>query len=577
MTFFGNSGDKMITQGVNVRRGAAVGFILSAAVLAAHSALAQSTTTTEVPATQVPSAQVPATEVQPAVPALSAEALALRTALEGRLGRDSAALTAYAARNYKPIWLNEDGSTNAAAKVLTEFLSRASEHALPAAKYKGAALTARLGERGPRLEADLTAAFLSYAGDVKTGFLTPRRIDRELHIFPETPDEGFLIERAGRAADMAAFLDELAPSDPLYRRLIERYAAFRSIAGQEIWGPSVSKGRTLRPGNRNSRVAQVRARLTAMGDLDPNVYDQRAADDGTKVAAANVTTDVPVQSFDADLFDDPMVEALQRFQARHGLNLDGVIGPATLRQLNVSPRTRAEQIAVNLERLRWMNRDLGERHILVNLASFTFDVMHNGKSEFHSRAVVGKKKHKTPEFSDEMTHMVINPTWYIPTSIKEKEILPKLANDPNYLVNRNMKMLSSGRLIQKPGRGNALGTVKFMFPNQFAIYLHDTPSKRLFKRDVRAYSHGCVRVERPHEFAEYLLTGQVDDPRGYFNRILKRGRERQVNLDNPLPVHLTYRSAWIDEHGIEQFRGDIYGRDGKIARAMKNAGVSILQ
>ena len=505
----------------------------------------------------------------------------MRQALESRVGRDSAALTAYAARNYQPIWLKADGTAKPEARVLTDVLSRAADHALPAAKYRGAELTARLTQSGPGLEADLTAAFLSYANDVKSGLLTPRRIDRELHIFPERPDQDFLIEQAARAGDMATFLDRLAPNDPLYRRLVERYAAFRSIAGQDIWGPNVRKGRTLRPGDSNGRVGEVRARLTAMGDLDPNVYDEQFAAaqiDGTQIATAGVTTDVPRRAFDPNLFDAPMVEALQRFQSRHGLNLDGVIGPATLRQLNTSPRTRAEQIAVNLERLRWMNKDLGERHILVNLASFTFDVMRNGKSEFHSRAVVGKaKEHRTPEFSDEMTHMVINPSWYIPTSIKEKEILPRLAKDPNYLAKRNMVMQSNGRIVQKPGRGNALGTVKFMFPNKFAIYLHDTPSKRLFKRDIRAYSHGCVRVERPHDFAEYLLTGQVDNPRGYFNRILKTRRERHVNLDNPVPVHLTYRSAWIDEHGVEQFRGDIYGRDGRISRALQSAGVSILQ
>ena len=140
-----------------------------------------------------------------------------------------------------------------------------------------------------------------------------------------------------------------------------------------------------------------------------------------------------------------------------------------------------------------------------------------------------------------------------------------------------MRMLSNGRIVQRPGRGNALGTVKFMFPNQFAIYLHDTPSKRLFKRDVRAYSHGCVRVEKPHEFAEYLLSGQEADPAGYFQSVLRRGRERRVDLAEPLPVHLTYRSAWIDDAGIEQFRGDVYGRDRRIADALSQAGVSILQ
>ncbi|MEM1164500.1 MAG: L,D-transpeptidase family protein, partial [Pseudomonadota bacterium] len=503
----------------------------------------------------------------------------------------------YATRQFQPLWLDENGQASDNARLLVDVLSRAADHALPVAKYRGAELSRRLAAGGPALEADLTSAFLTYAADVGSGLLEPRRVDRELHIFPEGPDEAFLIERAGRASDMAAFLEALAPSNPLYKRLVERYAAFRSIAGSDIWGARISKGRTLRPGNQNQRVAEARARLTAMGDLDPNVYDEQSAAtaaDGTQVATAAVTTDVPRQAFEPTLFDEPMVEALQRFQARHGLNLDGVIGPATLKQLNISPRTRAEQIAVNLERLRWMNRDLGERHILVNLAGFTMAVMNNGTPEFTSRVVVGKaRKHQTPEFSETMTYMVVNPSWNVPRSIATKEILPKLRNDPSYLSRKGMRIVGAdassidwstvtagtfpGRIVQRPGRGNALGTVKFMFPNRFAIYLHDTPSKRLFNRDVRAYSHGCVRVEKPHEFAAYLLNGQVDNPQGYFNALLKKRRERHVNLDSPLPVHLTYRSAWIDENGVEQFRGDVYGRDRKIGKALQNAGVSILQ
>lgn len=519
-----------------------------------------------------------------AAPALSAEAAKLKAAMVKRFGRDTLAVQGYAAQGYKPIWTTGDGALTDDGKVLLDVLADAADHALPVAKYGSAALKARAATAGSDpagYEADLSRAFLTYAKDVGSGLLEPRNVDRELHVFPEREDPRDLIAGAAKTTDMAAYLDGLAPNDPIYRRLVERYAAFRTMASTAIWGQPVAKGRTMRPGERSKRIAQARARLTAMGDLDPNVYDAptsaaRAAD-GTKVAAADVTTDAPVLAFEPTLFDDHMVTALQSFQARHGLNLDGVIGPATLEQINVSPSTRAEQIAVNLERMRWKNRDLGNRYILVNLAGFTMDVMVNGKSDFSQRVVVGKaRKHRTPEFSDEMTHMIINPSWYVPTSIARDEILPKLEKDPDYMVNRNMRMVN-GRIIQAPGRRNALGTVKFMFPNRFAIYLHDTPSKKLFQRDVRAYSHGCVRVERPHDFAEYLLTGQYDDPRGYFNSVLNRGRERRINLDRPLPVHLTYRSAWIDENGVEQFRGDIYGRDRKIATALKNAGVSIVR
>jgi murein L,D-transpeptidase YcbB/YkuD len=331
-----------------------------------------------------------------------------------------------------------------------------------------------------------------------------------------------------------------------------------------------------------------------MGDLDISAYTTEAsAGDGEQIAAKDVTTDVPAPAYETDQFDDVLVEAVKRFQERHGLNTDGVVGPATLRQLNTTPATRAEQLAVNLERLRWMNRDLGDRYILVNLAGFTMSVMKAGREDFTSRVVVGKaRRHRTPEFSEMMTHMIVNPSWHVPRSIATEEILPILRKDPTYLDRKGMRLVGGdapedwtevtagtfpGRIVQRPGSGNALGTVKFMFPNRFSIYLHDTPSKRLFSRDVRAYSHGCVRVEKPEEFAAYLLTGQADDPMAHFLELRERRHERRVNLDNPLPVHLTYRSAWIDEDGTEQFRGDIYGRDAKVADALKRAGVTILQ
>ncbi len=290
-----------------------------------------------------------------------------------------------------------------------------------------------------------------------------------------------------------------------------------------------------------------------------------------------------------------MEEALKRFQARHGLNQDGLIGPATLAQLNVSPRERAEQIAVNLERLRWLNGQLGERYILVNQAGFEMQVIEHGRPVFASRVIVGESgEHETPEFSEMMTHMIVNPSWHVPMSIARNEILPKLKQDPTYLAKQGMRLVGAGadaeqidwanitpasfpgRITQSPGDENALGSVKFMFPNRYSVYLHDTPTKRLFERDIRDFSHGCVRVERPHEFAEYLLTGQVSDPGSYFDTVLAQGRERRIDLERPLPVHLTYRSAWIDENGVEQFRGDIYDRDAKIAAALEAAGVRIL-
>ncbi|MEO0362121.1 MAG: L,D-transpeptidase family protein, partial [Pseudomonadota bacterium] len=245
--------------------------------------------------------------------------------------------------------------------------------------------------------------------------------------------------------------------------------------------------------------------------------------------------------------------------------------------------------------MRWLNRDLGRRHVYVNQADFTVRLVEDGVALFEERVVVGKaRRHRTPEFSDQMTHLVLNPTWYVPRSIATEEILPQLQEDPTYLWRKNMRLTSGGapgpdpstvdwsvysesdfpfRVQQRPGPDNALGRVKFMFPNQFSIYLHDTPSKRLFAKDVRAFSHGCVRVQDPMALARALLDPQEEDAGAYIDRILARGKERRVNFDEPVPVHLTYRTAWIDEDGGRQYRADVYGRDARVLGALKAEGV----
>src|SRR5690606_14825765 len=264
------------------------------------------------------------------------------------------------------IWTDENGRPTDAALILVDFLRRADEHALPVSRYRAEELASKLhdGSGGAALEAELTRAFLAYAGDIHSGVLNPRNVDDDLDIEVERPDGQALLAGAAGAANLAAYLDSLAPQDPFYHRLVERYRSFRSVAADDIWGPRISGGGTLRAGDRSPRVAQARARLAAMGDLDPNVYAE-----GVRVAATEVTTDAGA-GYDPNYFDHELEAALKRFQARHGLNQDGLIGPATLAQLNMSPRERAEQIAVNLERNRWLNGKLSDRYILVNAAGF---------------------------------------------------------------------------------------------------------------------------------------------------------------------------------------------------------------
>ncbi len=277
--------------------------------------------------------------------------------------------------------------------------------------------------------------------------------------------------------------------------------------------------------------------------------------------------------------------------------MDGVAGGGTLDQINTSPQDRLKSVMVAMERERWLNLPdgLGDRHILVNIVDFQARIFDHGKLTFETRSVVGHQDQdrQTPEFSDVMDHMVINPSWYVPRSIIVGEYLPQLRNNPGAVSHLEITD-SRGRVVsrnqsfagytersfpfsmrQRPGPRNALGTVKFMFPNKHNIYLHDTPAKSLFSREVRTFSHGCVRLNDPHDFAYALLARQTSDPVGFFQSRLRSGSETRVNLDEPLPTHLIYRTAFTTAKGHTQFRRDVYGRDAAIWNALSAAGVEI--
>lgn len=533
---------------------------------------------------------------EPSERVLGVEELALKQALDGTFEANVPAF--YEALGYRQIWSDARGEASEAASALVSALETAERHALPAWSYERDALARLMASDADPLAREMafTKAYLAYADDLSAGVLNPRTVDREIHAVPRRRTVDTLLSEMAWSKDPAATLANLVPAAREYQTLLDLHDTFVNDMSDEAWGEPVAAGRSLRPGMRSERVALLRDRLIAMGDLNPLEYLQAAdagQSDGTQLATREMQTDVPLSGpEDPVVYDPVLVAAVKRFQARHGLNEDGIVGPATRRQLNASPRERAEQIAVSLERLRWLNHDLGQRHIRVNLADFTMAVVEDGAPVFTSRVVVGQSRdHRTPEFSDFMTHMVINPTWNVPRSIATEEILPLLQEDPNYLVAHNMRLIGAddtlidwttvtpetfpGRIAQDPGPGNALGTVKFMFPNDFAIYLHDTPSKRFFAHDVRDYSHGCVRVERPHALAALLLAPQRSDPAGYFSTILEAQKERWVNLKTPLPVHLTYLTAWVDSTGRPQFRGDIYKRDRQIATALREAGVTL--
>ncbi len=487
----------------------------------------------------------------------------------------------YEMGGYKPVWFGPEGDdTNANA--LLDVLERAPEHALPAGRYavpllRQQVLATASGDKAliATAEIALTRAFLRYARDVRSGLLEPSAVDRELHVFPERPDEVLLLSRLSTSVSVEGLLASLPPQGADYASLKAELARLNQDAPAETFAP-VADGPSIRLGEAGPRVAAMRARLAMLGDYQAAV----PAPEG----------------FDPQTYDIGLEDAVRRFQVRHGLNDDGIAGRRTIDAMNVTAAARRDQIMVNMERLRWMNRDLGFRHVYVNQADFTVQLMEGETVLFNERVVIGlARRHRTPEFSDQMSHMVLNPTWHVPRSIAGEEILPNLQADPEYLSKKNMRLVARGggetpdptltdwslysandfpyAVKQSPGAGNALGQVKFMFPNQFSIYLHDTPSKSLFRKDARAFSHGCVRVQNPLLFAHALLAPQSDDPVGYVQRILDRGREATVNLESPVPVHLTYRTAWIDRNGVHQFRDDVYGRDGRVLAALQALGV----
>jgi L,D-transpeptidase YcbB len=297
-------------------------------------------------------------------------------------------------------------------------------------------------------------------------------------------------------------------------------------------------------------------------------------------------------------YDDAIAQAVFRFQTDHGLVADGEAGPTTVEMINVEAGTRLGQILVAMERERWMNHPdgRGERHVWVNLTDFSTRVYDDGKVTFETRSVVGERLEgkRTPEFSDEMEYMELNPDWTVPRSILARDYLPRFQQNP-YAAQYLQLIDARGRVVsrdeidftqytartfpftvrQPPGDLNALGLVKFMFPNPDAIYLHDTPSKNLFARDIRAYSSGCIRLNDPFDLAYHLLARQVDNPKEVFDSQLRTGRQTRIDFDQHIPVHLVYFTAYPDPRGDIAFRRDFYGRDARIWAALQNAGVAL--
>lgn len=479
----------------------------------------------------------------------------------------------YAARDNQPIWA--DGNSKTMLALITA-IEQTPNHGMALGRYNLVELEAlwmagNTPEDMAALEAAAARSYVLFATEISSGILDPTSIHEEMNSTRHVPEIADVLSGITTATNMAAHYRTLPPSSAGYAQLLDLKKELEALISSEGWGPLVPTGRTLRPGNTSDRVPALRVRL-----------DQRGYD---------------LDDLTSHTYGDDIIAAVKLFQTDFGLNSDGLVGPQTLSSINAQPDGRLKQVIVNLERIRWMNYELGSRHIYVNIPDFTASVMDYGVPTLSFRVVVGTGKNQTAEFSDTMTHMIANPTWNVPYSIASEEYLPKLRADPTVLARENILMTvrGSGQLVdpnaidfsyfdednfpfflqQQSGGGNALGRVKFMFPNRFNIYLHDTPSKSLFSRDARAFSHGCVRVQKPMEFAYTLLSLQEDNPEATFNRALNSGKETQIDLASPVPVHIVYRTVWIDDAGEVQYRHDVYGRDTLVFDALVNVGVTL--
>ena len=480
----------------------------------------------------------------------------------------------YRARGFEPIWTDADQAERRLA--LLRALENAETHGLPAGRYDPDTLRAAFAAADnpyARGQAEILASamFLAYAHDVQSGILDPGEVVRQIFREPPRRDATALLEGL-IAGDPRDFIEALPPAHPEYMRLRRELMRLQDMVAEGGWGATVRGGR-MELGDRGQGVVQLRDRLIRMGYM-----------------ARSVTA----------VFDADMEAAVQRFQTAHGLLADGVAGDSTLEEVNVGLDTRMRQVILAMERQRWMNwedPERGERHVLVNIPDYHAYVIDNEEVSFVTRTVVGARPvdQETPEFSDTMEHMVINPSWNVPRSIAINEYLPAMQQNPG--AAGHLDLLQGGRVVsragidfsqftaatfpfdlrQGPGPGNALGRVKFMFPNRHNIYLHDTPSRSLFARETRAFSHGCVRVHRPLELAYHLLARQESEPVSYFTRILNSGQETQVDLVQQIPVHIVYWTAFVTPEGELNFRRDIYGRDAALWSAMQRAGVELPQ
>lgn len=478
----------------------------------------------------------------------------------------------YKAYGTRPLWLTPKGLHEERTQALTDAILAVHSDAMRIDDYPigrlAAALAAVKGTRNPTAaqlaEADvmLTASYAALGEDLLTGQINPRIVSQSWHVNPQEENVDSALARGLRIDALDRSLTTMRPQDADYQGLRAELDRYRKLVIAGGW-PQVPLTESVKPGERISPAvaSALRARLTAQGFA---IADAAPGDTGRRPVAAPAAT-----------YDRSLAAAVAQFQARSGIVVDSALGGETLEALNKPAQYRLMQIAANMERYRWLPRSLGSRYIFVNVPAFRLEAWDGGKIALEMKVIVGQEyeDRATPVFSDSMEYVVFRPYWLVPPSIAEKEIFPQ---GPGYLAANNMEVYRAGgetRIRQRPGDDNALGQIKFMFPNDFNIYLHDTPNRELFKEDVRAFSHGCIRVERPDRLANFVLGW----PQDRIDQAMNRGaNDRSVKLPKKVPVYIAYITTYM-RGGQLYFGNDLYARDDRLMDVVAPAAIPTAQ
>jgi murein L,D-transpeptidase YcbB/YkuD len=480
----------------------------------------------------------------------------------------------YGGRGFEPLWLspNADGTVtfSANAEKIIDVFKNAELEGFRPTDYLTPDLDPAAAGTDPTklaaLETSFSQAAVRYAQDAYGGRIAPTAVSKLLTITPKRINEADMLLKLAASDAPDQILYGLDPTHPEFERLKAALSKFYS-GGIKVEQVTIPEGKTLKLGMKDDRVPVLRDRLSVPAPEIPE-------------GAANATVDTT--------YDQALVDAVKAFQESLGLTGDGVLGPATVAALNGGGNVSKDDIVANMERWRWEPDDFGAFHVEVNIPEFTVWIMKDGVSVHSTRVVVGRPTNQTPVFSDEIENIVVNPYWNVPPSIATNEIKPHLIANPGYLDSQNMEMLAGSKVInaaaidwtttninnyhirQKPGGANALGKIKFLFPNEHDVYLHDTPSKSLFARAYRAYSHGCVRVQNPMDFAGALLATNPEFTKASLEGMFG-DKERWVSLKHHIPVHLMYFTLRVDADGTIRSYGDVYGHNKKLIELLNAA------